>query len=65
MKNPDTKDLAWFQCTHCGYGIEIYRWEVEAGDFVDRQSCDHCGIGHMLIDWDYPDGPGWKYEEKV
>ena len=60
MKNPDTKDLGWFQCTQCGNGFEIHRWEVEAGDYVDRQSCDHCGIGPMLIDWDYP----WVAEEK-
>lgn len=64
MKNHDTKDLGWFQCSQCGNGFEIHRWEMEAGDYVDRQSCDHCGYGVMTVDWSFPDGPGWRYEEK-
>ena len=63
MKNPD-KDLGWFQCNNCGNGFEIQRWEIEAGDYVNRQACDHCGYGIMTVDFDYPDGPGWRYEEK-
>jgi hypothetical protein len=65
MKNVDTENLGWFQCNQCGNGFEINRWEIEAGDYVDRQSCDHCGFGVMTADFDYPDGKGWKYEETL
>ena len=51
--------LGWIQCTQCGWGCEVRRDEVEAGDYHDRQACDSCGIGPCLIDWTYPDGPGW------
>jgi hypothetical protein len=59
-----TLHMGWIQCTQCGWGSEVSRSEVEAGDYTDRQACDHCGIGPCRIDWDWPDGPGWKYEEK-
>lgn len=59
-----TLHMGWIQCTQCGWGSEVNRSEVEAGDYTDRQACDHCGIGPCRIDWDWPDGPGWKYEEK-
>ena len=58
-------DLGWIQCSQCGWGCEVHKSEVEAGDYVDRQACPDCGLGPCDIDWDYPDGPGWKYEEKV
>ena len=56
-------DLGWIQCSQCGWGCEVHRAEVEAGDYIDRQGCPECGLGPCRIDWDYPDGPGWKYEE--
>ena len=58
-----TKDLGWIQCSQCGNGFEVHRSEVEAGDYVNRQTCDECGIGPMFIDWDYPDGKGWVAEK--
>jgi hypothetical protein len=60
MKNPDTKDLGWIQCSQCGWGCEIHKSEVDAGDYVDRQACPDCGLGPCRIDWDYP----WVAEEK-
>ena len=58
----NTKDIGWIQCSQCGWGCEVHRSEVEAGDYVDRQSCPDCGLGPCKIDWDYPDGSGWVAE---
>ena len=52
--------LGWIQCTQCGWGCEIHKSEVDAGDYVDRQACPDCGLGPCSIDWDYP----WVAEEK-
>ena len=56
--------LGWIQCSQCGWGCEIHKSEVDAGDYVDRQACPDCCLGPCRIDWDYPDGPGWVAEEK-
>ena len=56
--------LGWIQCSQCGWGCEIHKSEVDAGDYVDRQACPDCGLGPCRIDWNYPDGPGWVAEEK-
>ena len=52
-------DLGWIQCTQCGWGREVHRSEIEAGDYLDRQACPECCIGPCKIDWTYPDGRGW------
>ena len=41
----------WFQCSQCGHGHIVYKWQFEVGDYRDRQGCPHCGIGIMLVDW--------------
>ena len=48
-----TKDIGWIQCSQCGWGCELRRLEVEAGDYVDRQACDECGIGPTQTDMMY------------
>jgi len=52
-------NLGWIQCTQCGWGREVHRSEIEAGDCLDRQACPKCCVGPCKIDWTYPDGPGW------
>lgn len=43
--------LGWIQCTQCGWGCEVTRAEVDAGDYHDGQACGSCGIGPCRIDW--------------
>jgi hypothetical protein len=54
-----TKDIGWIQCTQCGWGCELHRSEVEAGDFIHNMLCQECLEGPCKIDWTYPDGIGW------
>jgi len=54
-------DIGWLNCTQCGWGHKIQRWEVSAGDISDGQTCESCGLGPCRIDWTWPDGPGWSY----
>ena len=61
--NGDTKDIGWIQCSQCGFGQEVHRSEVEAGDWVDNQSCPDCGLGPCDIDFTWPDGSGWVAEK--
>ena len=42
----------WFQCTQCGHGHWVQRWEVEIGDYVERTACPECGIGIMKVEWE-------------
>jgi hypothetical protein len=46
-----SKHLGWIQCTQCGWGCEVTRAEVDAGDYHDGQACGSCGIGPCRIDW--------------
>lgn len=54
-----TSDLGWIQCTQCGWGREVHRSEIEAGDCLDRQACPKCCVGPCKINWTYHDGTGW------
>jgi hypothetical protein len=46
-----SKHLGWIQCTQCGWGCEVTRAEVGAGDYHDGQACGSCGIGPCRIHW--------------
>ncbi len=52
--------LGWLQCSECGYGCEVEKWEVLCGDVTDGTVCQDCCVGICRIDWTYPDGKGWK-----
>lgn len=43
----------WIHCTQCGWGCQVHRAEVAAGDYHDRQACPHCGIGPCRINWEH------------
>lgn len=48
------KDLnqGWFQCSQCGYGHGLERWQVECGDYVEKTACPECGTGIMKVEWE-------------
>lgn len=45
-------DTGWINCSECGWGCQIYRYEFEAGDYHDGQMCPDCCVGICRIDWD-------------
>ena len=44
-------NAGWLQCTQCGHGHAVERWEVECGDYVDRTACPECFFGIVKISW--------------
>lgn len=55
-------DCGWLQCTQCGYGQQVMRWEVEAGDYHDRQACPECCIGPCRIAWEKSDRDSYTWD---
>jgi hypothetical protein len=51
-ENENENQQGWFQCTQCGHGHWVQRWEVEIGDYVERTACPECGIGIMKVEWE-------------
>lgn len=43
----------WIHCTQCGWGCQVHRADVEAGDYHDRQACPECCMGPCRINWEH------------
>jgi len=42
----------WLQCSQCGHGHSVERWEVECGDYTEGTACPECLIGLVKITWE-------------
>jgi len=45
-------EQGWLQCSQCGNGFWVRRWEFEVGDRKDRERCPRCLIGFMSVEWE-------------
>jgi hypothetical protein len=42
----------WFQCSQCGNGFWVRKWEFLVGDREDREPCPCCLLGFMSVEWE-------------
>jgi hypothetical protein len=47
-----SSERGWFQCSQCGHGHGLERWQVECGDYVEKTACPECGTGVMKVEWE-------------
>ena len=48
----DLGRTGWLQCSECGHGHSVERWQVDSGDYTDKVSCPECLTGLIKITWE-------------